>query len=109
MATETRVRTEPEERLRILNAEIVTVVAQSGHQQLPELLAEHRALATALAPELTALAKAETHAAIRQAILIATSERAHLQQLLNESQSRAAVISAYSPSPVDSSSDDVHI
>ena len=109
MAIESSVSTNSEERLRHLNAEIVAAVAQRDHVRLTNLLAENRALVTSLAPEMTAFARADARASIQQAILIATSERAHLQQLLNESRSRAAVISAYSPSPVDSSSDDVHI
>lgn len=87
------------ERLRNLNAEIVAAVSQNDQERLPELLAEQGSLVIALAPELTSPAKAEICAALREAILIATSERKRLQELLNQHRSRAAAIAAYSPEP----------
>jgi hypothetical protein len=107
MEIETSVSTNSEERLWHLNAEIVAAVAQRDHGRLTDLLAIHRALLTSLASGMTAFAKAEARASIQQAILIATSERAHLQQLLNECQARAAVIAAYSPSQIASPVGDV--
>jgi len=107
MATETSAGASSEERLRKLNGEIVAVVAQSDHRRLPDLLAEHGALVTLLAPAMTAFARAEVRASIRQALLVATSERARLQQLLNDCQARAAVISASSPSQSVSPAGDV--
>lgn len=107
MATEASAGDSSEERLRKLNAEIVVAAAQSDHRRLPGLLAEHGALVTLLAPGLTAFARAEVRTTIREALLVATSERARLQQLLNDCQARAAVISAYSPSQSISLAGDV--
>jgi hypothetical protein len=83
--------------LRELNAEIMAAVAQSDHQRLPALLAEQRAIVTLLAPALTEFGRSEVRASVRQAIVVATSERARLALLLNDCQAKAAVISAYSP------------
>ena len=108
MAIEIIVSADSEKRLRNLNVEIVAAVAQGDHgRRLTDLLAEHRALATALAPGLTTFTRAEVRATIQQAILIATSERERLQQVLGDCQSRAAVISAYLIHQVVSSSEDV--